>query len=562
MKMKRRTFLKSLSAAGASAPLIGNADQDLASPQPSLSRPGQLPFPDFQSQGHRGPRTLLFLDYYPLMRCQNVKIRQSTATYLPEGRFVDPLLGSRTYDMVGSVPFWDPDQRLWRRFEGYPDLYAYESDDAIRWRIANVSGPEPFGGRKHPHHLYHSKVGGFGSSVLYHPEAADGYQFKMLVLEHIAPSYHYALNQPDSFWHPHALEARKQGGPKAFHWRKHSMLVSRDGQRWELRRDYDWGTDPMITEEHFTLFQNHHHDVYTAVHRPRWGDRRLFQSHARNCEVWTPMQQMLHPDVLDEGRIEFHGASVNRYDSYYLGLLWYGNYNSSDAPAWSGGPDSTHFFYSYDGAHFNRGHREPLIPLRQHGQPPLRGLWSRGILPMEDKVLLYSDTWEFDPAALERTVTSAFHDANEANNRRESAKPMRASIIHHLRKDGFTYLEPEGDWGQCQTLFFTLFDPMLTINADARIGELWYEIGLIGRNKVAPGFSYDDCLPMIHADDLAFPLRFREKSLSELMDQPIYVRFKFRRTRLYAVRGDFSFDFTHRYRLEKGMPLVEPSWLF
>jgi len=566
--MQRRAFLKSMAAAGAVPPfatsLAAAQDADpVVSPASNVLNPGQLPFGDYQHVGHRGPRTLLFLDYYPLMRCQNLEIKQATAQYVPEGRFVDPDLGSRHYSMIGSRPFYDAEAGVWRRFEGFPDLYAYESDDAIVWRCTRLEGgPEPIGGRKHPHHLYHSPVGGYGSSVLHVPDASDGYAFKMLVLEHIGPSYRYTLEHPESFWYPHALKAKAEGGASHFHWRKHSMLVSRDGRNWELRRDFDWGTNPMITEEHYALYHNHHRDTYHAVHRPRWGDRRLFQSIAQDCRDWSTMRQMLHPDVLDKGRIEFHGCAIDRYDSYYVGLLWYGMYDSFDAPAWSGGPDSTHFIYSYDGEHFIRGHRQPLIPLRQPHQPAFRGLWSRGTLPMEDRILLYSDTWEFDPESLAETNAKPYSSAKAARERRKEAEPMRASVIHELRKDGFAYLEPEGEWGQCQTIFLTLFSPEVTINADASIGELHYEVGLIGRNEVAPGFSYDDCLPMIHVDNTAFTLRFREKSLGQLMDRPIYFRFKMKRARLYAIRGDFSADFTQRYRLEKGMPLVEPSWLF
>jgi len=555
--MERRSFLQSLPAAGAAPLAFGPAGA--AADEAGVA--GRLPFGEFRELGFRGPRTLLFLDYWPLMRCEDLEIKQATAEYLPEGRFIDPLLGQRTYDMVGSVPWLDEEAGLWRRFCGYPDLYAYESEDAVRWRISEGFGPGPAGGRKHPHHVYRSPVGGFGSSVLHHPEAADGYRFRMLVLEHIGPSYRHALEHPESFWHAHALEAKAKGGARAFHARKHSMLVSRDGREWELRRDFDWGTPPLITEEHYCLFHNHHSGDYTAVHRARWGDRRLFQSMSPDCREWSVPRQMLHPDVLDEGRIEFHGSAINRYDSYYIGLLWYGNYTSFDAPAWSGGPDSTHLIHSYDGKHFVRGHRQPLIPLRQRGQPPLRGLWSRGILPKDDEILLYSDTYEFDPEVMKETVATPYDTANEARKRR-NAGAIGGSVIHRLRKDGFTYLEPVGEWGQCQTLFLTLFDPEVTINADARAGELWYEVGLIGRDNVADGFSYDDCVPMVHADSTGYRLRFRDKDLGDLLEQPIYFRFKLKRVRLYSLRGDFSTDFTHRHRIEKGMPLVNPSWLF
>jgi len=560
--MRRRSFLQSAALGSMAFPFGQAASAQPGTPPTVTNQPGRLPFDSYEQEGHRGPRTLLFLDYFPLMRTQELEIKQATAEYVPEGYFVDPELGSREYDVPGSVPYFDEKSGLWRRLEGYPDLFALESEDAIRWRISPDAAASPAGGQKAPHHLYRSPVPGFGSSVFHDPIPPDGNHFKMLVLEFPGPSYRYALDHPDSFWHPHALEAKANGGAKAFHWRKHSMLVSPDGKNWELRRDYDWGTNPMIIEEHFTLYRNYHTGNYTAVHRPRWGDRRLFTSTSPDCERWSPLELMLHPDVLDRGRTEFHGCSVNQYDSYYIALVWYGNYASFDAPAWSGGPDDTHLAYSYDGSNFIRGHRQPLIPLRQSGQPTFRGLWTRGLLQKDEEILIYSDTWEFEPEALAGTVATDYETRTEAVARREAANPSRASVIHRLRKDGFTYLEPTGEWGQCQTMYLNLFDGGITINADASAGELWYEIGEPGRNNVIPGFSYDDCVPMIHADSTTFELRFREKDLAGLHNRPIYVRFKLKRSRLYSMRGDFSFDPTHRYRTEKGMVLHEPSWLF
>ncbi len=562
--MKRRDFVKAAAVPPvAGAAVSGEARAIEGGAEPDRV-PGQVPFEDYRDEGFRGPRTLLFFDYYPLMRFKEMRIRQATAEYVPGSEFIDPHLGENGYENPASQPFFDEARGLWIRLQGYPDMYAYESEDAIHWKPSPRPEAKPRGGQKHPHHVYRAVEHGFGSSLLYDPDAKDGFPYKFLILEGHGTTYRETLKNPESFWYPHALEAQKKGGAKHFHARGHAMLVSEDGLNWDLRRDFDWGKPPLITEEHYTLFYNHHYGEYSAVHRARWGDRRLFLSTSPDAREWDGPHLMLHPDVLDEGRIEFHGSAIGRYDSFYIGLLWYGNYTNSRTPAWTGGPDTTHLIYSYDGHHFQRVRREGLIPLKQPGQPWFRGFWSRGFIQKDDSILLYSDTWGFDHEALDAFgEQEAVKDRNEAMKRLRTSPTSRPFVAHRLRKDGFTWLEPVGEWGECQTVWIMLHDEKVTINADALAGEIHYEVGLVGgRDVVAEGFSYEDCVPMTHRDSTAFELRFEGKSLAALVGTPIYLRFRVKRARLYSLRADFSTDPTQRYRAEKGMPLHNTSWLF
>jgi hypothetical protein len=73
----------------------------------------------------------------------------------------------------------------------------------------------------------------------------------------------------------------------------------------------------------------------------------------------------------------------------------------------------------------------------------------------------------------------------------------------------------------------------------------------------------ENCVPLIVNDQTEFQLRWKNrKDLSELVGQNIYLRFKMKGTRFYAIRGDFNFDIEDRYRLTAGMPLSVPSYLF
>ena len=73
----------------------------------------------------------------------------------------------------------------------------------------------------------------------------------------------------------------------------------------------------------------------------------------------------------------------------------------------------------------------------------------------------------------------------------------------------------------------------------------------------------ENCVPLIVDDQTAFQLQWKNrKDLSELVGKDIYLRFKMKGARFYAIRGDFNFDIEDRYRLTAGLPLSVPTYLF
>jgi len=64
-------------------------------------------------------------------------------------------------------------------------------------------------------------------------------------------------------------------------------------------------------------------------------------------------------------------------------------------------------------------------------------------------------------------------------------------------------------------------------------------------------------------DRTDFQLQWKNrKELSELVGKEIYLRFKMKGARFYAIRGDFNFDIEDLYRVSAGLPLTVPSYLF
>jgi hypothetical protein len=557
--MDRRDFLKHAGIVSATAAAVPGHASAEAGENATVSKTYQPTPWNFKTS--QGPRTLLFFDYYPLMRCNNVSIKQSTAQYIPEGDFADPVSGSTG---GGSVFFHQP-SGMYRKIYGCPETRVYESENAIQWRPSPQPGAHPVGGQNGSNHVHTSPHKAWGGNVLYHPEAGDGYPYKMIVLELHESTYDYALETPAYWLHEQAkkVAARggitKAGGRNVFPGRKHSMLVSRDGIDWEFRRDYDWGYPPAIIEEHYQMHFNHHSGQYVVTSRPSWGDRRIYRVLSADCQHWSRPELLLHPDVHDEGRIELHGSAVCRYDSYYISLLWISNYTSSVPTHYSGqGMDHIQLAYSYNGTNFIRGLRQPLIPNRQSGQPDFGSIWARGMIVKGDEILIYSD-------AKDSQVSLFRGEEKDALKRAGKQKPRRAkkSVIHKLRKDGFTYLESNGYFGEFQTQMFTLFDGKITINADAKIGAVYYAVDGNVPVAVKEKYSLENCVPLIVDDQIDFQLRWKDaQDLSELVGQQFYLKFKMKGARFYAIRADFNFDLEDRFRISSGLPMAVPSYLF
>ena len=139
--MDRRRFLRTVSTAGAAGMAGALQTQNCDSAENAQAEPfslGDTPGYDF-----RGPRTLLFWDYWPLARYNNVKLVQATAKYRPEGDYADPK-GSTG---GGRVFFHEPLGK-WRKIYGSKLVCIHESDDGIHWRPSPQPDAKPEGGQK------------------------------------------------------------------------------------------------------------------------------------------------------------------------------------------------------------------------------------------------------------------------------------------------------------------------------------------------------------------------------------------------------------------------------
>jgi hypothetical protein len=487
-----------------------------------------------------------FLDAWHFHRMEGMEIRQGRPVWLKDKTYVDPVRAEINDHLNSWTTVWqDATSGRWRMVYSAKwrpaTLMVAESDDGLDWRPLACPEIVPEGGKIAPHHVFTLVDGSVGGA--YHdPQAKDGFPFK--IFAHRMGRAVIADAAKDAS-HPQHEEAKK---PDVFqNLADEFTLVSRDGIRWERMRAYDWAQPHWHPEPPIFGFWNGKSKQHSMTVRPGWGDRRVCVQSTANFKTWSGPQPLLQPDVAD-GLVEFYGMPVFRYGEAFIGLLWVFHCETSDPPAGynrSIGSLDTHLAYSYDGHHFQRGMREPLIPLNAPGEIGGGALETSCMIETATELRFYSD------------ASAAQHGKGPRQG--EEKRPPNGIIIHTLRKDGLTCLRSLGGWGSFTSKPLTLFEPRLELNILAPQGEAQFQITDVKGNPI-PGFTFADCEPIAKTDELQLSLRWKGRSLEELLRKVIRIEGRLRNGEIYAVRGSFHFlDAEDMRRLDAGKP-IDPRW--
>lgn len=487
-----------------------------------------------------------FLDAWHFHKLDGVELCLGEPVWRRDKTYVDPVRAEVDAQLNSWTTVWrDEPSRKWRMIYSAKwrpaTLLVAESDDGLSWRPLVCPDIQPEGGKIAPNHVFTLPDGSVGGAYL-DPEAQDGYRFKMFAHRTGRAVIEDARRNPH---HPQHAEAKE---PKPFeHLADELTLVSRDGLRWEARPDYAWAQRHWHPEPPLFGYWHAEEKRHFMTVRPGWGDRRVCLQDTRDFQTWSGPLPLLQPDPQD-GLVEFYGMPVFRYGEAYVGLLWVFHCETAAAPTgfnrFVGGLD-THLAYSYDGRHFQRSFRKPLIGLAAPGEVCGGALETSCMVETDDELRFYSD------------ATAGQHGGRLSGG--ELARPATGIVIHTLRKDGLTYLRSQGGWGSFVSKPLTLFEPRLNVNLLAPQGEAVFQLSDL-KGVPLPGFGFDDCVPTTAVDALHQELRWKSKSLADVLRRPIRLEAKLRNARLYAVRGNFHFlDAEDARRLEAGKP-IDPKW--
>ena len=99
--------------------------------------------------------------------------------------------------------------------------------------------------------------------------------------------------------------------------------------------------------------------------RPKNGDRRIALMETPDWKEFSRVELALSPDGLDPDLADLYGMPTFPYANLFIGLLWVYRTPSrtSQHGKFQGGRIDCQLTYSYDGWHFQRGPREPFVPM-------------------------------------------------------------------------------------------------------------------------------------------------------------------------------------------------------
>lgn len=476
-------------------------------------------------------RKVLFFDLWKLDYWDNIELRQGEPKWISEGTYIedaDPKAGVHfptVWKDEGSGKWHMVHSSKWSPFS----LMACESDDGIRWRPLPVPDAKPEGEKLAPHHVF-TLPSGAGGTAYDDPQQTDGYRFRIFGRQHGEPVFARALTDSEHRWHADAkAEGEKRYMSEAV------TLVSKNGLHWELKTGdhWDWGQPAWFPEPPVFAFWNEKTQQHTKVVRPGWGDRRQCLRFTGDFKTWTDPELLFQPDTLDtEGPTGHYGMPVVPVGNGagYVGLLWIFQ-NASSEPVNSFnqffGTMDNQLAFSYDGVRFFRGKREPFLklnPIPEHGCTQIR---TCSIVETDDEIRIYSEGHRGE-------------HGRERSEQKNAGEPLGALLLHTLRKDGWMFLRSRGDWARIQTKPFALFEPEITINANAQYGEVRFQL-TDEKSEPVEGFSFEDCIPIRRNDVLNEPLKWKEADLKSVVGTVLRLEVKFRNTNLYTFGMEHHF---------------------
>jgi hypothetical protein len=237
------------------------------------------------------------------------------------------------------------------------------------------------------------------------------------------------------------------------------------------------------------------------------------QSTSTDLIHWTEPRYIITPDEKDEGETQFYcmGGVIARGD-LLVGMV---RVLRDDLPADPGGPVAgigyTTLVWSRDGVHWERD-RTPFL---DRGEP---GTWDHAMswidcqLPVGEEVFLYYGGY--------------------ARGHKVERFTERQIGLARMRRDRYVARESGDAAGVLRTRVVTLDAKMMTLNADARRGEIRVRI-TDPAGKPLAGYTFADCAP-ITGDSLAAPVKWRHP-ISRLRGRLVRIEFRLRQACLFAL---------------------------
>lgn len=325
--------------------------------------------------------------------------------------------------------------------------------------------------------------------------------------------------------------------------RKPELYCSPDGVDWTPQGRQYW---PEATDPHFYPFWNWIRRKFVIVGRPSVGERKVAVCETADWTSYSRPELALQTDALDSPMAEIYGMPVFPYEGMFVGLLWL--FHTAPDPAGSApaadsrrGPayvQAHKFFhgrvdcqlaYSYNGWHFHRFLREPLMAPAQPEEFGAGCVFPTTLMVDESQsIRIYSSA---------SRVEHAVHQWAGAVNA-HATWDRGAILLHRLRLDGFACLAAEAGPGEIELRPLYWKGGELALNVQAPWGEAKVQAMDI-EGRPLEGLSFQDCRPFTGDSLFWEPEWSNSRRLSRLAGSFVRLRIRLTNAKLFAVRGNF-----------------------
>ncbi len=309
------------------------------------------------------------------------------------------------------------------------------------------------------------------------------------------------------------------------------IAVSPDGIHWTGDKRYKFCEHASDTKNN--LFYNPVTDEYQVILRANHGDRRICCVRSKDLINWTGPELLMSPDPFDEAVTEYYGLVVFPMEGYFLGYLWVYYTDMNDISTYKmAGKVDTFLVYSYDGLHWNRVSKAPLV---ERATPPEYGstnIYMHSIVQTTDKGgwILGAGGNRIDHAC---GFTPVYPDSRIP--KLASGGKRYVNLFYKIRREGFVGME---SFGYTASMVFKAVDIVgddLFFNICAPCG--WVKFQIIEKiGKTIKGFTFEDSIPFT-GDETRYKPVWKEHDLNELKGRRVMIELKMYMAIVFSMSG-------------------------
>ena len=310
------------------------------------------------------------------------------------------------------------------------------------------------------------------------------------------------------------------------------VYTSSDLIHWKRMEGVEWngGAEPITG-----VFYNKQKECFTIMVRPDWGVRKVGYVDTKDWRTFTPYEQSIQCDSLDESLSEIYGMPSMAYGDYYIGFpLIYRNFSDEARAKYFDGTIDAELAYSFDGHHWQRSLREPFIT---------------GLDSQNEKVFGYKNKlmWPSCYLTQENGDTLVFCAASKYEHGYAFAHPGFGKICaFKVKKDRFIALTTEDTKNEgviaTRENVWNSGEVHINISCEKATVAIYEtkDYDMLATGCAIEGYSHEDCVEFSGDSTDWVPVFKNGKTVDALKGKTLIIEVKLCNGSVYALKGDFA----------------------